>query len=64
MIPHGHRKTTTFLAGLIGSGFVAPYVLDDAMNGELFRAWTEQGSISCSDPLMRGPPYGACRLVQ
>jgi hypothetical protein len=25
-IPHGHWKTTTFLAGLTGSGFIAPYV--------------------------------------
>jgi transposase len=41
-IPHGHWKTTTFLAGLTGSGFIAPYVLDGAMTGELFRAWTEQ----------------------
>jgi transposase len=42
MVPHGHWKTTTFLAGLSSSGFVAPYVTDGAMNGELFRAWTEQ----------------------
>jgi transposase len=41
-IPHGHWKTTTFLAGLTGSGFIAPYVLDGAMTGELFLAWTEQ----------------------
>jgi transposase len=41
-IPHGHWKSTTFLAGLTGSGFIAPYVLDGAMTGELFLAWTEQ----------------------
>jgi transposase len=41
-IPHGHWTTTTFLAGLSPHGFLAPYVIDGAMNGELFRAWTEQ----------------------
>ena len=41
-IPHGHWKTTTLLAGLTGSGLIAPYVLDGAMTGPIFRAWTEQ----------------------
>lgn len=41
-IPYGHWKTTTFLAGLTGSGFIAPYVLDGAMTGSVFLAWTEQ----------------------
>ncbi len=41
-IPHGHGKSTTFLAGLTGSGFIAPYVLDGAMTGPIFLAWTEQ----------------------
>jgi transposase len=36
------EKTTTFLAGLTGSGFLAPCVTDGAMTGELFRVWTEQ----------------------
>ena len=41
-VPHGHWKTTTFLAGLTARGLVAPYVLDGAMNGAIFLAWTEQ----------------------
>ena len=41
-IPHGHWKSTTFVGGLTASGFVAPYVLDGAMNGDIFRAWVEQ----------------------
>ena len=41
-IPHGHWKATTFVGGLTTRGFVAPYVLDDPMNGAIFRAWTEQ----------------------
>ena len=41
-IPHGHWKTTTFVAGLGSGGFLAPYVIDGAMNGAIFRAWAEQ----------------------
>ena len=41
-IPHGHWKTTTFVAGLGGGGFLAPYVIDGAMNGAIFRARAEQ----------------------
>lgn len=41
-IPHGHWKTTTFVAGLRSSGMVAPMVLDGPINGELFEAYVEQ----------------------
>ena len=41
-VPHGHWKTTTFVAGLTSHGFVAPYVTDGAMNSTIFRAWVEQ----------------------
>jgi transposase len=41
-VPHGHWKSTTFVGGLTTRGFVAPYVLDGAMNGAVFRAWVEQ----------------------
>jgi len=41
-IPHGHWKSTTFVGGLTTRGFVAPYVLDGAMNGTIFLAWIEQ----------------------
>ena len=40
--PHGHWKTTTFLAGLRSSGIIAPLVLDGPMTGEAFRAYVEQ----------------------
>ena len=40
--PHGHWKSTTFVGGLTSRGFVAPYVIDGAMNGAIFKAWTEQ----------------------
>ena len=41
-VPHGHWKTTTFLAGLRTQGLVAPLVVDGAINGELFRGYVEQ----------------------
>ncbi len=40
--PAGHWKTTTFVAGLRGSGVIAPLVLDGPMTGEWFRAYVEQ----------------------
>jgi transposase len=41
-IPHGHWKTTTFLAGLRLDGLSAPLVLDGPIDGEAFRAYVEQ----------------------
>jgi transposase len=41
-VPHGHWKTSTFVAALRTTGFTAPLVLDGAMNGEAFRAYVEQ----------------------
>jgi hypothetical protein len=35
---HGHRKTTTLVAGLRMSGMVAPMVLDRPINGDWFEA--------------------------
>ena len=40
--PHGHWRTTTFIAGLRSTGIIAPLVLDGPMTGETFRAYTEQ----------------------
>ena len=37
--PHGHRKTTTFVAGLRMTGMVAPMVLDGPINGDWFEAY-------------------------
>ena len=41
-IPHGHWKTTTFVAALRLDGLTAPTVIDGAMNGDLFVAYVEQ----------------------
>jgi hypothetical protein len=40
--PHGHWRTTTFVAGLKASGIVAPFVLDGPMTGDVFRAYVER----------------------
>jgi transposase len=41
-VPHGHWRTSTFVAGLRMTGLSAPLVLDGAMNGDAFRAYVEQ----------------------
>jgi len=41
-VPHGHWKTTTFVAGLRLSGMVAPMALDGPINGLTFLAYVEQ----------------------
>jgi transposase len=41
-VPHGHWKTSTFVAGLRCDGLTAPLVIDGAMNGETFLAYVEQ----------------------
>ena len=42
--PHGHRKTTTLVAGLRMTGMVAPMVLDGPINGDWFEAYVTQVS--------------------
>jgi transposase len=41
-VPHGHWKTSTFIAALRCDGLVAPAVFNGAINGELFLAYVEQ----------------------
>jgi hypothetical protein len=38
-VPHGHCKTTTFLAALRTTGLTAPLVVNGAVNGEIFLGW-------------------------
>jgi transposase len=49
-VPHGHGKTTTFLAALRSTGLTAPLVVDGAINGELFLAWVEQHLVRVLGP--------------
>jgi transposase len=41
-VPHGHWKTSTFIAGLRHDGIVAPLVIDHPMNSPTFRAYVTQ----------------------
>lgn len=50
--PHGHWRTTTFVAGLRSTGLVAPLVLDGPMNGPAFLAYVRQflaPTLGCGD---------------
>lgn len=40
--PHGHWKTTTFVATWRHDGLTAPLVIDGAINGEVFLAYVRQ----------------------
>jgi transposase len=40
--PQGHWRSTTFVAGLRQTGIVAPFVVDGAMTGPIFRLYVEE----------------------
>jgi transposase len=71
-IPHGHWKTTTFVAGLRSGGLIAPMVLDGPMNGEAFLSYVEQvltreikaGDIVILDNLPAHKVSGARQAVE
>jgi transposase len=64
-VPHGHWKTTTFMAGLTTRGMIAPFVLDGPINRSAFETYVErvllpelrQGDIVVMDNLSshKGP---------
>ena len=41
-VPHGHWKTSTFVAGLRHNRVTAPFLLDGPMNGPTFLAYVQQ----------------------
>ena len=49
-VPHGHWKTTTFVAGLRQSGLSAPFVVDRPMNAAIFRTYVERCLASTLRP--------------
>jgi transposase len=48
--PHGHWKTTTFLAALRHDGLSAPLVVDGAINGAIFLAYVQQHLVPTLRP--------------
>jgi transposase len=71
-VPHGHWKTTTFVAALRAEGLVAPMVIDGAMNGDLFVAYTTQvlvpalkaGDVVVLDNLSSHKRVAAVRAIE
>ena len=49
-VPHGHWRTTTFIAGLRQTGIIAPLVLNGPMTGLAFRAYVEQFLAPALEP--------------
>jgi len=71
-VPHGHWKTTTFIAALRCDGLTAPMVMDGAINGELFLAYVEKilaptlrvGEIVVLDNLSSHKVAGVKELIE
>lgn len=49
-VPHGHWKTTTFVAGLTTRGFISPWVLDGAINRNAFEVYVEKVLVPALRP--------------
>lgn len=70
-VPHGHWKTTTFVAALRADGLTAPVVVDGAMTGDLFVAYVEQqlvpalrpGDVVVMDNLQAHKRVGVARAI-
>lgn len=71
-VPHGHWKTTTFVAALRTDGLVAPTVIDGAMNGDVFVAYVGQvlvpalraGDVVVMDNLSSHKRVAAVRAIE
>ena len=53
-VPHGHWKTITFVGGLTLDGVIAPMLIDQPIDGEIFLA----NSAMCASP---GRCWRPCR---
>ena len=49
-VPHGHWKTTTFVGALTLGGMTAPWVIDGAMDGEMFLLWVQTQLVPALRP--------------
>lgn len=71
-VPHGHWKTSTFIAGLRCDAIAAPCVIDAPMDGGIFRAYLEQclvptlkrGDIVIMDNLPAHKVAGVRELIE
>ncbi len=71
-VPHGHWKTTTFVAGLRKDAVTAPCVVDTPINGTIFKAYVEQflapslrpGDIVIMDNLSSHKVHGVREAIE
>jgi transposase len=71
-VPHGHWKTTTFVAALRADGLTAPMVVGGAITGDLFVAYVEQvlvptlrpGDVVVMDNLICHERVGVARAIE
>ncbi len=49
-VPHGHWKTSTFLAALRVDALTAPCLIDGPVNGDIFCAYVEQALVPTLKP--------------
>ena len=49
-MPHGHWRTTTFIAGIRQTGIIAPFVLDGPISRPAFRTYVEQVLAPALEP--------------
>jgi len=71
-IPHGHWKTTTFVAGLTHEGMIAPFVLDGPINREAFETYVERvlvpaltpGKVVIMDNLSSHKGPAVCAMIE
>lgn len=50
LVPHGHWKITTFVAGLRCAAITAPFVIDHPMDGEIFLTYVRQCLVPTLSP--------------
>jgi len=70
--PHGHWKTTTFIAGLREGGITAPWLLDGPMDGEAFLVYVREvlcptlsaDDIAILDNLSSHKVTGVCQAIE
>jgi len=60
-VPHGHWKTTTFIAGLRIDGIAAPFVLDGPINRNAFEVYVAKVLVP---ELKRGDIVVICRATR
>lgn len=49
-VPQGHWKITTFVAALRHNAITSPFVIDEPMNGEIFRVYLERCLVPTLKP--------------